>query len=170
MLLYNIPDELIINVDQTPSRYVAIINVTMVAKREKHISRTGSNDKRSITLTLCESHNETILLFQPFWKGKTARSLPNVNFLDGFSLSLNKKHWSNENETIRLINGVLVYQGFERECVWSFPGPLFCFPLKMRLELGCTFPHFVSSRKSPYSVRMWKNMDQKNLWNRALFT
>ena len=28
-------------------------NVTIAAKGEKHISRTGSNDKKSITLTLC---------------------------------------------------------------------------------------------------------------------
>ena len=48
----NIPDELIINADQTPSKYFATDNVTIAAKREKHIYRTGSNDKRSITVTL----------------------------------------------------------------------------------------------------------------------
>ena len=57
VLLYNIPGELIINADQTPSKCVATDNVTMAAKGEKHISRTGSNDRRSITLTLWESHN-----------------------------------------------------------------------------------------------------------------
>ena len=67
-------------------------NVTMVAKGERHISRTRSNDKRSITLTLCESYNGTILPFQLIYKGKAARLLPNVDFLDGFSLSHNEKH------------------------------------------------------------------------------
>ena len=56
----------------------------MATKGEKHISKTGSNDKRSITLTLCESHDRIILLFQLIYKGKTARLLPNVNFPDGF--------------------------------------------------------------------------------------
>ena len=48
----NIPDKLIINANQTPSKYFATDNVTTAAKREKHIYRTGSNDKRSITVTL----------------------------------------------------------------------------------------------------------------------
>ena len=50
VLLYTISDKLIINADQTPSKYVATDNdVTMVAKGEKHISWTGSNDKRPAT-------------------------------------------------------------------------------------------------------------------------
>lgn len=108
VLLYNIPDELIINADQTPSKYVATDNITMAAKGEKHISRAGSSDKRSITLTLCESHDGIILPFQLIYKGKTARSLPKVDFPEGFCLSHNEKHWSNETETIRLIDDVLV--------------------------------------------------------------
>ena len=58
----------------------------MAAKGEKHISWTGFNDQRSMTLTLCESHNGTILPFQLIYKGKTAIWLPNVDFADGFSL------------------------------------------------------------------------------------
>ena len=97
MLPYNIPDELIINADQTPSKSVATDNVTIAAKEEKRISRTGSNDKRSITLTLCESYNGTILPSQLIYKEKAVRSLPNVDF------SLPDK-----SEPIRLINDVLV--------------------------------------------------------------
>ena len=37
---HNIPDELIINADQTPSKFVATDNVTMAKKGEKHISRS----------------------------------------------------------------------------------------------------------------------------------
>ena len=96
VLLYNIPDELIINADQTPSKSVATDNVTIAAKGEKHTSRTGSNVKRSITLTLCESHNGTILPFQLIYKEKAVKSLPNVDF------SLPDK-----SEAIRLINDVL---------------------------------------------------------------
>lgn len=69
VLLYNIPEELIINDDQTPSKYTAIDNVTMAVKGEKQISCTGFNDKKYITLTFCESHNETILSFQLIYKG-----------------------------------------------------------------------------------------------------
>ena len=83
VLLYNISDESIVNADQTPSKYVAIDNVKMVAKGGKHICQTGSNDRRSITLAL----NGTNLLFQLICKRKTARSLPNVDFSDDFTMT-----------------------------------------------------------------------------------
>ena len=104
VLLYTISDKLIISADQTPSKYVATDNdVTMVAKGEKHISWTGSNDKRSATLTLCESHNETIFPFKLISKEKTARLLPNVDFSVGFPFLHNGKRWSNKTETIWLL-------------------------------------------------------------------
>ena len=74
----------------------------MAAKREKHISQTGSNDKRSSTLGKLQ--DGTILPFQFIYKRKTTRLLTNVDFPDGFSLSHNEKHWNNETETICLIN------------------------------------------------------------------
>ena len=61
-LPYNIPDKLVINADQTTSTsiHVATDNIAMGVKGEKYISRTGSNDNRSITLrlqTMKESNN-----------------------------------------------------------------------------------------------------------------
>ena len=80
VLKHNIPDELIINTDQTPSKFVATDNVTMAAKREKHISRSGATDKRAMTVTLGESLDGHILPFPLIYTGKTQRSLPNVTF------------------------------------------------------------------------------------------
>ena len=60
-LKHNIPDELIINVDQTPSKFVATDNVAMAAKGENHISRAGATDKRAITVTLSEPLDGHIL-------------------------------------------------------------------------------------------------------------
>ena len=105
VLKHNIPDELIINVDQTQSKFVATDNVTMAAKGEKCISRAGATDKRAITVTLV-SH---ILPFQLIYTGETQRSLPNVTFPDEFCLAYNQKHWSNETETIRLIDVLVPY-------------------------------------------------------------
>jgi len=107
-LTHDIPDELIINVDQTPSKFVATDNVTMAAKGEKHISRAGASDKRAITVTLGETLDGHILPFQLIYTGKTQRSLPSVKFPEGFCLAYNPKHWSNEKETLRLIDEVLV--------------------------------------------------------------
>ena len=77
-------------------------------KEQKHIYRTGSNNKRTVTVTLYESHNGTILSFQLIYKGKTARLLSNVGFPDRFSLLHNEKYWSNKTEAASLINEVLV--------------------------------------------------------------
>ena len=51
----NIPDELIINVDQTASKFVATDNITVAVKGKKYILRAGATDKRAITVTFCES-------------------------------------------------------------------------------------------------------------------
>ena len=80
----------------------------MAAKGEKHISRAGATDKRAITVTLYETLDGYILPFQLIYTGKTERSLPNVKFPRGFCLAYNPEHWSNENETLRLIEDVLV--------------------------------------------------------------
>ena len=105
-----IPDELIINVDQTPSKFVPTENVTMAEKNSTHVSKKGASDKRGITVTFAETLSGQILPFQLIYAGKTSRSLPNVEFPAGFSLSYNEKHWSNEAETISLLNNVIYPQ------------------------------------------------------------
>ena len=80
VLLDSIPDELLINADQTPSKSAATDNITMAIKGQKHISNASSNDKRRITLTVCESLDGKILPFQLIYKGKTRRWLLTVDF------------------------------------------------------------------------------------------
>ena len=106
VLKYNIPDELILNIDQTPSKFVPT-DVTMAETGSKHVSRKGGNDKSGITVTLSDTITGKILPFQLIYTGKTARSLPSVEFPNGFCLSYNPKHWSNEDETINLLESVV---------------------------------------------------------------
>ena len=61
---YQILDELIINIDQTPSKYVASGKVTMAEKGSRHVSRKGADDKRQVTSTLSETLSGEILPFQ----------------------------------------------------------------------------------------------------------
>ena len=107
VLKYNIPDELILNIDQTPSKFVPTENVTMAETGSKHVSRKGGNDKRGITVTLSETITGKILPFQLIYTGKTARSLPYVKIPYRFCLSYNPKHRSNEYETISLLESVV---------------------------------------------------------------
>ena len=104
---HSIPDELIINTDQTPSKYVPTANVTMAEKNLKHVARKGANKKRGITVMLGECLSGKILPMQLIYKGKTNRSLPSVKFPAGFALTYYEKHWSNEKETLNFIQDIL---------------------------------------------------------------
>ena len=99
---------MIINADQTSSQFVATDNIAMAAQGKNHVSRHGTTDKRAISVTLRESFDGVILPFQLTYTGKTERSLPNVDFPQGFSLDFNEKYWSKETATVRLIIKVLV--------------------------------------------------------------
>ena len=57
--------------------------------------------------TLSETITEKLLPFQLIYTGKTACSLPSVEFPNGFCLSYNPKHWSNEYETINLLESIV---------------------------------------------------------------
>ena len=86
---------------------MTIENVTMAGTGSKHVSRKGRNDKHGITVTLSETITEKLLPFQLIYTGKTACSLPSVEFPNGFCLSYNPKHWSNEYETINLLESIV---------------------------------------------------------------
>ena len=82
VLKYNIPDELILKIDQTTPQFVSTENVTMAETRSKHVSRKGRNDKRGITVTLSETITGKTLPFQLIYTGKTARSLPSFTSMN----------------------------------------------------------------------------------------
>lgn len=106
---HSIPDELILNLDQTPSKFVSASKVTMAGEGEKHISIAGGSDKRTITLTLIEALSGKLLPVQVIYKGKTERCLPkDRQGAEDFLFSYNDTHWSNEKETIRVIDCILV--------------------------------------------------------------
>eukprot|EP00111_Clytia_hemisphaerica_P008670 TCONS_00025363-protein len=61
---HNIPDCLIMNLDQTPLKHVPTANHTLAKKGTKSIGITGSSDKRSITGTFVISLHGDFLLMQ----------------------------------------------------------------------------------------------------------
>ena len=81
---HNIPPSLILNSDQTPSKYVQVGRFTMSPKGAKKVGVAGSADKRMITLTLTFTLDGKMLPFQVIYKGKTNQSLPKVRFPEGF--------------------------------------------------------------------------------------
>ena len=105
---YQIPPSLIINFDQTSSKYVQVSSMTMVKRGETNVPIAGANDKRSITATFSITFDNTFLPMLLIYKGKSNQGLPKVDFPDGFSLSANKTHYSNEEEALKFIDAIML--------------------------------------------------------------
>ena len=112
----NIPPSLVLNLDQTPSKYVPVSNKTLAQKGSSNVPIKGSSDKRMITATFTITLDGKFLPIQLIYGGKTLQSLPRVSFPSSFSLSANPKHYSNEEESIKVLNEIIVpYVKKERE-------------------------------------------------------
>ena len=108
MTLYSIPPELVLNSDQTSSSYVSVGKSTMHDCGANSVPIQGLKDKRNITLTFVVSLSGEFLPMQIIYAGKSKASLPRgFIFPKGFSLSQNPQHWSNETETLKLIDEII---------------------------------------------------------------
>ena len=68
---YDIPDSLILNFDQTPSKYVPVASTTLATRNSKQVCIKGSDDKRSITATFTITKDGKFLGLQLIYGGKT---------------------------------------------------------------------------------------------------
>ena len=98
---HQIPPSLVINFDQTPSKYVQVSSNTMKNKGLTSVAISGIDDKRTITAMFSITLEGTFLPMQLIHKGKTTQSLPKVEFPAEFSLSVNESHYSNEKESFK---------------------------------------------------------------------
>ena len=103
-----IPPSLIINFDQTPSKYVQVSSMTMERRGTTNVPVSGVDDKRSITATFSIALDKQFLPMQLIYNGKTNQSLPKVNFPQEFSVSVNEKHYSNEKESLKFLEDVIL--------------------------------------------------------------
>ena len=112
----SIPLSLVLNLDQTPSKYIPVFNKMLAPKGSKTVLIKGSTDKRMITATFTIILDGSFLPIQLAYGGKTKKSLPRVKFPSSFSLSVNPKHYSNEQESIKVLNEIIIpYVTKERE-------------------------------------------------------
>ena len=90
--------------------------MTMDKKGTSNVPIEGIDDKRSITATFSITFDNKFLPMQLIYKGKTSQSLPKVKFPDGFSLSANESHYSNDKESINFLEEIILpYTRQERE-------------------------------------------------------
>ena len=105
-----IPPELVLKSDQTPSSYVSVGKSTMAQKGSTAIPIKGVTDKRAITLNFVVTLANDFLPMQVIcmYSGKTQASQPrDFKFPSGFCVTQNPKHWSNESETLKLIDEII---------------------------------------------------------------
>ena len=113
---YHIPQNLILNLEQAPLKYVSVSHNTMAKKRVKSVDIAGSADKRSITGTFVITLKGDLLPLQLIYGGKRKQSLPRYKLPQSFSLIVNPNHFSNTEESINIVNQiVIIYVKRERE-------------------------------------------------------
>ena len=83
---YNIPTSLIVNIDQTPIKYVPVGSEFLAEKGVKNITIEGSADKRTITGTFGISKSGVFLPMQLIYSGKTTQGIPKFKFSKEFLL------------------------------------------------------------------------------------
>ena len=109
----DIPASLVLNLDQTPSKFVTGCNKTLAKKGSKTVSIAGSTDKRMISATFVITLSGDFLPIQLIYGSKTKKSIPAVKFPDEFHVAANPKHYSKESlEMMRKI--IITYVEEER--------------------------------------------------------
>ena len=103
----DIPASLVLNLDQTPSKFVPGCNKTLAKKGSKTVSIAGSTDKRMITATFVITLRGDFLPIQLIYGGKTKKSIPVVEFPDEFHVTANPKHYSNEKESLEMMRKII---------------------------------------------------------------
>ena len=105
---FDIPPQLIINIDQTPLPYCLTSQYTMAEKGAKRVAITGSADHRQITGTFSVTLAGLFLPMQLIYEGKTNRCHPKFSFPTGFNITHSVNHWSNEEKAKELLLSVII--------------------------------------------------------------
>ena len=104
----NIPNELILNWDQTGVNLVPVSNWTMEETGSKQVKVLGSDDKRQITALLASTLSGKLLPLELIYQGLTDACHPKVNFLKSWHVTHSENHWSNEKTMCDYIDNVII--------------------------------------------------------------
>ena len=104
---YNVPTSLIVNIDQTPIKYVPVGSESLAEKGVNNVTSEGSDDKRTITGTFGISKSGVFLPMQLIYGDKTTQSIPKFKFPNEFSLSANPKPFSNTEESLQYVREII---------------------------------------------------------------
>ena len=81
---------------------------TMALKGSKIVTVAGATDKRNIIATFEITLSGNFLPMQLIYGGKAVQGLSRFQFPNSFSLSVNKKHYSDTKEPPKFINEIII--------------------------------------------------------------
>ena len=81
----------------------------MDSVRSKQVTIAGLDDKRQITVVLATTKDGNILAPQVIYADKTTRSVPKVDFPDGWHVTYRANHWSTEETMLQYVDHVIVH-------------------------------------------------------------
>ena len=103
-----IPDQLIINWDQTAINYVPSGSWTMEKSGSQRVEIVANDDKRQITAVFAGTLTGDFLPPQLIHQGTTNRCLPKVSFPREWNVTCTPNHWSNEQSMKTYLTDVLL--------------------------------------------------------------
>ena len=106
--MQDIPDDMIVNWDQTAIKYIPLSNWTMDKEGSKRVEVAGIDDKCQITATFAASLSGQFLPVQLVYEGKTTKCHPTVEFPEGWNITHTQNHWCNEETMIIYIESVII--------------------------------------------------------------
>ena len=104
---HDIPDDLVINLDQTPLSYVSPGKYTMHQRGATNVPINGLDDKRQVTGTFAVSMTGNFLPVQVIYQGKTKRCLPKYTYPKSFDVTYSVNHWSNTEKSVDFFNKIV---------------------------------------------------------------
>ena len=103
ILRHKVPEELVLNLDQTPLGLTSASKATFAPHGAKNVPVSNIDDKRMITGNFCVSMKGDFLPIQLIYAGKTNRCHPKIKFPKGFHVTHTPNHWSHENVLIEYL-------------------------------------------------------------------
>jgi len=105
---HEIPEDLIVNFDQTPLPYICTGKRTYHKQGSSNVPLVGKGKKKQITGTFAVTMTGQFLPMQLIYQGTTNRCLPKgVEFPDDWNVTYTKNHWSNEEKAIEHLEKVV---------------------------------------------------------------
>ena len=105
-VIEEVPEDLIVNWDQTGIHYVPVSNWTMQQEGSKRVEIAGLDDKRQIMAVFASTAKGNFLPPQLIYQCKTPKCLPSVSFPPDGNITYSENHWSNEQTMLDYLENI----------------------------------------------------------------